>query len=275
MDNKENKIRLSVITFCLDNSKGITRTADSIVSERYAGMEWIIVRGNKVRLDGLKGRGAEWKEFVAEEREPIGTLMNKAVKVASGTWVLFMPKGSSFPSVRTLALFDKRLVDCYDIVAGDTLRKGPLGVHLEEAMPLGRMRGKLPFRLESTFLKRETLLDNPFDADYRAALDFELLLRLRSREVVDLVTKEPVTLSQSGMLPSGFLGIARVTERRRALGKEGGIRHLLGWGFEATGLLCKALMGLVFPRALRDIRKVAKVRRQLYEMDRSLDLKEV
>ena len=242
--------------------------------ERYAGMEWIIVRGDKVRLDGLKGRGAEWKEVVAEEREPIGTLMNNAVKVARGTWLLFMPKGSSFPSVRTLALFDKRLVDCYDIVAGGTLRKGPLGVHLEKAMPLGRMKEKLPFRLESTFLKRETLLDNPFDADYRAALDFELLLRLRSRAVVDLISEEPVTIVRGRTLPSGLLGIGAMTERRRALGKEGGIRHKLGWGFEATGLLCKALMGLVFPRALRDLRKVAKVRRQLYEMDRSLDLKE-
>lgn len=118
-------MRLSVITITYNNLSGLQKTARSVVAQRYADMEWIVVDGGstdgtpewlaQVANGGLISGGAGTASsgtdegygnlgvkdlgafrFVSEPDEGVYDAQNKGIGMAKGEFCFFLNAGDSF-----------------------------------------------------------------------------------------------------------------------------------------------------------------------------------
>ena len=113
-------MRLSIITINYNNSAGLQKTIDSVVSQSFRDFEWIVIDGGST--DGsrelLEQYGEHISYWVSEPDKGIYNAMNKGVKVAKGEYLLFLNSGDCLCDVDVIADFHA-LKASEDIIAGN------------------------------------------------------------------------------------------------------------------------------------------------------------
>lgn len=104
--------RVSIITVTYNAESLLERTLQSVLSQRYADKEIVVVDGQS--SDGtvavIKRHAAAIQSWVSEPDKGIYDAMNKGVRMATGDWILFMNAGDTFASDDVL----QRLFDAVD-----------------------------------------------------------------------------------------------------------------------------------------------------------------
>ena len=92
--------RISVATVVYNNVSAIEATMLSVVSQNYLNLEYIVVDGGSDdgTLQVLRQFSKRIHYLVSENDSGVYHAMNKAIKVASGDWILFMNSGDTFVS---------------------------------------------------------------------------------------------------------------------------------------------------------------------------------
>lgn len=97
-------MQLTVITVNFNNRQGLERTIKSVISQKYKDFEYIIVDG--ASTDGSVDIIRKYENFItkwiSEPDTGIYNAMNKAVRMASGKYCLFMNSGDEIFSPDTL-----------------------------------------------------------------------------------------------------------------------------------------------------------------------------
>jgi len=90
--------KVSVITICYNNRSGLQRTMDSVASQTYRNIEYIVIDGGSTdgSVDLCKSRANEIDVFVSEPDKGIYDAMNKGIERASGEWIICMNSGDEF-----------------------------------------------------------------------------------------------------------------------------------------------------------------------------------
>jgi glycosyltransferase involved in cell wall biosynthesis len=101
MNMNAQKLKLSVITTCKNESANITKTIDSVVAQTYDCYEYIVVDGGSVdgTVNIIKSYKNKITQFISEQDRGIWHAMNKGISLASGEYVYFLNAGDR--------LFDK------------------------------------------------------------------------------------------------------------------------------------------------------------------------
>lgn len=98
--------KVSVITVVYNDAKHIAQTIESVLSQTYPNIEYIIIDGNS--SDGTKEIIQNYidkkpsyfnhsiSNFISEKDEGIYDAMNKGVDLATGEWCNFMNSGDRF-----------------------------------------------------------------------------------------------------------------------------------------------------------------------------------
>lgn len=90
--------KISVVTVTFNAEKTIKRTVDSLLSQDYNNIEYIIIDGgsNDNTIEILGKDKNRFDKIIIEKDQGIYDAMNKATKVASGDFLIFMNAGDTF-----------------------------------------------------------------------------------------------------------------------------------------------------------------------------------
>lgn len=103
--------RFSVITICLNDRANLERTAASVMAQKDAGFEWIVVDGGS--QDGtsefLAGLDLPYLQWTSEKDRGLYDAMNKGAARAGGEFLLFLNAGDLLVAEDTLARIDAAL----------------------------------------------------------------------------------------------------------------------------------------------------------------------
>lgn len=119
--------KISVVAVCYNEStERIRYTLSSIIQQIYPHVECIIVDGGSEckTIKALNDFSAYIDKFVSEKDEGIYDAMNKAVKMCTGEWVIFMNIGDRFSKPNVLTELVDKVSKDVDLVCGDILRNG-------------------------------------------------------------------------------------------------------------------------------------------------------
>jgi len=172
MDKEKPKI--SVVTVCWNALENLRRTVDSVASLSYDNVEYLVIDGasGDGSVDYLNSRRDVIDVLVSEPDNGIYDAMNKGARLASGDFVIFMNAGDTFAGIdvidRLLPYFPES-----DVIYGSVVRNGVVKP-AEEPHNGHRMY----FCHQSAFVRRECLLEYPFDTTHRMSADFKQFKQL-------------------------------------------------------------------------------------------------
>jgi len=172
----------SIITVTYNASQWLERTIQSVISQSYPNIEYIIIDGNSTdgTLEIIKKRQSFITHWISEPDNGLYDAMNKGLKLASGDYVWFINAGDSLYSKTTV----QKIVDVLgvgnvpDIIYGETQIVDKQGGEL--AMRRLKAPDKLSwksFRMgmlvchQSFLVKR--IIAEPYDLKYKFASDYD------------------------------------------------------------------------------------------------------
>jgi glycosyltransferase involved in cell wall biosynthesis len=173
--------RITIITVVRNGAATLADCIQSVVRQRYPNLEHIIVDGASTDgtqdvIRGFEGRIARW---VSEPDEGIYHAMNKASRMATGDWVLFL--GADDWLACDLARMAAHLTDAATIYYGDAY--WPRRHRLYDGR-FGAMKLALGnICQQAIFYPRAALAKYQFDLRYRLQADWELNIRCFSDPV--------------------------------------------------------------------------------------------
>lgn len=173
-------MKVSIITICYNDIRGLKRTIPSVLSQTVKDFEWIIVDG--ASSDGSKDYIKEVAEsntgihiiWSSEPDSGIFNAMNKGVSKASGEYCLFLNAGDIFCSKKSIERsyyrkWEADVISCDEFLIG----KGRLWDYIQSPRTLTFhriLRGYLPH--QTTFIRRTLLLEHPYREDYKIVADW-------------------------------------------------------------------------------------------------------
>ena len=173
-NTSETHPRVSIITVTYNAEPLLQRTLQSVLAQRYADKEIVVVDGQS--SDGTVAvikRHAAIQSWVSEPDKGIYDAMNKGVRMATGDWILFMNAGDTFASDDVLqCLFDAVDPAQADVIYGDVVKGGVV----KAAPRQYRLYHRMLFCHQSVLTRRSCLLDTPFDIRHRLSADFKFFL---------------------------------------------------------------------------------------------------
>ncbi len=156
------------------------RTAESVLGQTYRDFEWIIIDGGST--DGSKetikdlvsNPKSNISYWCSEKDKGIYNAMNKGVRHADGEYCQLLNSGDSYYSPNALEKLMKDGLHA-DIVVGNTmLSDGTLFTVPKKVTLEYFIHASLSH--PSSFVKRELLLDNPFDESLQIVSDMKFFL---------------------------------------------------------------------------------------------------
>lgn len=197
---------ISIITVCLNSRSTISRTMRSVIDQKQAGVEYIVIDGGST--DGtqeiVRSFGSGVDVFVSEPDKGISDGFNKGITLARGS-IIGLINSDDMLLPDSL----QKVVDFFhdnpesQVVHGDLLLySGDLLV--KTVVPAGRWWH--PWRLvlfnhPATFVKKSVYDDfGLFSLDYRIAMDVEIFLRwLTSGVAIDYLAEPLVIMHYGGV----------------------------------------------------------------------------
>lgn len=183
---------ISVITVCYNAASSIRNVLDSVLKQTYTDFEYIIQDGASTdsTYDIIRSYAPRFEERgitflpASEADDGLYDAMNKAVSRCSGTWVNFMNADDRFFCAYTLqTIFANKQYDTSSVLYGDAV-ECEFGKYYLYYKNIDKIKSKMPFSHQSSFVRRDLLLQYPFDTHYRIAADYNLLLTLYTNNFV-------------------------------------------------------------------------------------------
>ncbi|MES0303039.1 glycosyltransferase family 2 protein [Citrobacter sedlakii] len=179
--------KVSVVTVVYNAEKEIEKTIESVLAQNYENLEYIIV-------DGLSkdGTGAIINKylanidcFISEKDNGIYDAMNKALKLVSGEWVIFLNAGDVFFSSNSIETVFKGLTESeleeYCLIGGDVLFSTKEQEKVYKVKNVKERWICMPACHQSLFIKSSVHKQYPYNLSYKICADHELFIKLYER----------------------------------------------------------------------------------------------
>ena len=178
-------MKLSIITVAYNAFAPLQETAENILAQTFTDYEYLVIDGGS--SDGtadyleklafrFNGRSIPL-HFVSEPDHGIYDAMNKGSRMAKGDWILFLNAGDLFAASDVLEKIFEQSSDA-GVIYGDTLCVYQGRQKLYPALPLEQLKQEMAFCHQSAFIRRDLMLQHPYDLSYRICADHHLFLRL-------------------------------------------------------------------------------------------------
>lgn len=176
-------MKISVITVSYNAVKVIESTIKSVVEQGYDSFEYIVVDGasNDGTLDVIKGYDQYITHWISEPDSGIYNAMNKAVRMASGEYCIFMNAGDLFANPLVLKQVSFFLNDGFDYLCGNeiSLKSGKVIDYVYAPKCISTdLFVKRSLSHQASFIKRELLLSNPYDEQLKLVSDWKFCIEV-------------------------------------------------------------------------------------------------
>jgi glycosyltransferase involved in cell wall biosynthesis len=190
-----NKIKISIITVSYNSAKTIKDTIESILSQDYSNIEYIIIDGGSTdgTLEIVKKYADKISYFVSELDEGIYDGMNKGIKAATGDVIGILNSDDFYPNSYVISNVAKTFVnqEC-DAVYGDL-------VYVKENNTKKITRYWQAGKYTTTRIKNGWMLPHPtffvkkemyerygyYNTDLKSAADYEMILKLLYKQNIN------------------------------------------------------------------------------------------
>lgn len=230
------KIVVSVITVVYNDKQHIERTLKNVLSQDYPFIEYIIIDGNS--NDGTKDIITKYSsqiKFISEPDNGIYNAMNKGIRLATGTYLIFMNSGDVFTDETTISKvvsFIKKDICNLPYMIYGNYREYSSG-NFSPIIP-ARSYKKIWYGAfashQSTFYNRTFLVKNSlnYDETYKIAADYKLNLEV-VKYSKDNILKVPICISdfdKNGISSTNqSLGLAEADRARKEVLNMGLLRR--------------------------------------------------
>lgn len=181
-------MKVSVITVCYNSEKTIERTLQSVTSQTYQDIEYIIIDGKSTdqTLSITEKYRSHINKFVSEPDSGIYEAMNKGLQIATGDIICFLNSDDFYESNKTIEQIAKRFKENRI----DALFGGVSFFHKSNPSKVSRVYKFNHFNLSkfsygwmpahpATFIRKTLIKHNGlFDTSFQIAGDFDYLLRM-------------------------------------------------------------------------------------------------
>lgn len=178
-------MKISIITVCYNSSKTIEKTFQSIISQTYADIEYIVIDGGSsdATLDIIKKYKKSITKFISENDKGLYDAMNKGIELATGDIIGILNSDDIFYDnsvLKSVVEFHNR--NSVDASISDVLYKNNNGKIVRKY----RANDWTPEKLKSAFMpphagiffKKKLFKDyGDYQLNYQIAADFELITR--------------------------------------------------------------------------------------------------
>ena len=212
----------SIITVTYNAGKVLEDTIQSVISQTYRNVEYIIVDGNSKdnTLEIIGKYSKHISKMVSEPDKGLYDAMNKGIRMATGDYLCFLNAGDKFHEKETLQQITETLKDkdLPDVIYGGTaiVDEGGNFLHMRRLSTPERLNWK-SFKqgmlvCHQAFLaKRELALKHPYDMQYRFSADFDWCIR---------IMKEAKCLHNTRLTLIDYLNEGMTTRNHKASLKE-------------------------------------------------------
>jgi glycosyltransferase involved in cell wall biosynthesis len=175
-------MKLSIITICHNEIKGIKSTIQSVLNQVFRDFEYLVIDGNST--DGTREIIESYKDkldlFISENDSGIYSAMNKGLSRAKGEFILFLNGGDYLYNEKVLAdvfSFEIRKPIIYGYCETRTSINTPTLFRAPKNLTKFHLiKTSIPH--QATFVRRELFLKyGMFDETFKIAGDYDLLLR--------------------------------------------------------------------------------------------------
>lgn len=175
--------KLTIITIVYNNVRDIERTINSVITQTYKKIEYIIIDGKSTdgTLDIVEKYSNQISKIVSEPDKGIYDAMNKGLALATGDYVLFMNSGDE--------IYDEHTVqEVFDSSPGADIYYGETEMYNDNWESLGRRRHEAPEQFDWTSFKygmnishqaiyiRKSIL-TPYDLKYKYSSDIDWIIK--------------------------------------------------------------------------------------------------
>ncbi len=258
MQQHINETRISVVTATYNAVNFIENCILSVCEQTYNNLEFIVIDGNST--DGTKEILQRFTSnidyFISEPDNGIYDAWNKALHQVTGDWVIFLGADDSFASKDSLAIAADHLkhVDSSCRVAYAPVRRLHMnGTHGQiVGEPWEQAKDRLwkwsPIPHQGTF-HHKTLFEihGGFDATFKIAGDYELLLReLKNHDAFFLHIAPIVLMREGGVSTNEINGQIILNEVRFAQEKNGHFKPSFFWTVKNFSAISRKMLMHVF-----------------------------
>lgn len=188
--NLEDKPLVTVITIVYNRSKYLAQTIESILSQSYNNVEYILIDGGSTdgTLDIIRKYEHAIDYWVSEPDAGISDAFNKGLTASTGKWLNFMNCGDRFASADTLQDLVDNIDEKADVIFGKANvidSKGKMLLTSGRAFDRKKFARGLMIPHQSAFHNRHYFQQyGLFDKRLKIAMVYELLLRKRPLSTV-------------------------------------------------------------------------------------------
>jgi len=201
----------SIVTVTYNASGYINKTLNSILSQSRCLYEVIVIDGASTdgTIEKINAHEIDVDVLVSEPDRGIYDAMNKAVKVATGDYIIFMNAGDCFYDENTLSdVYDFLSKNPVDLYAGSTRVVYSNGAFKEKkTQPINSDSYYTPVCHQSLYAKTELMKKMPFDfKNYKIAADFDFMMKVVNANGHSFLTELPL----SQVTANGVSDISRI-----------------------------------------------------------------
>lgn len=206
-------MKVSIITVCYNAEKTIRDTIESVISQSYSDIEYLVIDGGS--SDGTMDIVNEYRDaigvIVSEKDNGLYDAMNKGISLATGELIGVLNSDDVFYSACTIEEIAALAQNADGVYAdigfyNEALSKKTRHYSSKRFHKAKFSRGFMPAH-PSCYLKRDIISKvGDYSLDYKIAADFDYLVRVFSLPHVSLnyLEKEVVKMREGGVSTSGF-----------------------------------------------------------------------
>jgi glycosyltransferase involved in cell wall biosynthesis len=225
---------ISIISVCYNSEKEIAKTIESVLIQTYRPLEYIIKDGkstdNTLKIidkytNDFKEKGIELR-VISEKDNGIYDAMNKAIPFTKGKWINFMNADDLFINKDSIYnLFLEPLPLNTKIVYGDFLRKKKAYTKHFEGLSPEIIPKRMPSSHQAMFFERESLIQNPYDTNYKFVADYHFIYKSFERGDCIICRHVDIALCEAG---KGFSANNKLNVKKECA-KVQGIDKSISW----------------------------------------------
>ena len=180
--------KVSIITVTYNCESLVEKTLLSCINQTYENRELIVIDGKSTdnTLRKIEKYGNEIGVITSKKDNGIFDAMNKGIRMANGSWIIFMNAGDSFVSDTTLSELTELLQDstCGVIYAPHILRYN-LHERLINDIPFFEQKKRyrtMGFSHQSCLVRTSLAAKYGFHSDYKLSADFQMIWSIYYKE---------------------------------------------------------------------------------------------
>ena len=242
--------KVTVVTVTYNAADCVEMTLKSVIAQTYSNLEYIVIDGKSTdsTMDIVERYRAHISTIVSEPDKGIYDAMNKATRLASGEWIIFMNAGDVFDNPGVLRnVFTGEIKENSSLIFGAiTEYSRPLGIkRVYQAHIISTDATSFPYREhipcshQATFYRTELLKQHPYRSEeFKVSADWASMADILDLNLPYTVVNDVIAWYQGGGI-SSLLSFSSLHEREIICG------YTFRWKDKAKMVLFQRLRKLI------------------------------